>query len=347
MGMVTTMTTISLAQVIAVRDNDYRPMVAEFTTRTGLGWHEPTPAPAAAGTSLSVVIPARNNGYSLPLVLDALARQDTSGTLEVIVVDDASTDQTPVIASHHPAVDVAYRLTGRAGAAAARTVGTRMAQADTIVYLDADMVLPPHVLTDIAARANPRLVLVGFRHNLAYPADPALLETEPDLEADHRVRWHAPAGVPMFYSGQVYPLGFVGRPLEDTGEFVGLGHGATYHDWDLPRMVVTALVAAPRATVCDVGGFDPGFNATGWGCEDTHLGAALIAAGCKVAPLRQVRGFHLDPPDAHVQWQTKLATAPHRIDHYRHLLAGPAPGGRAEQMARYAKRLLQDAQELR
>lgn len=341
----------SLADALAATDNDYLHLVAEFCGRAGLGWHDPTPPAAAAGTHLSVVIPARNTAHSLVAVLDALAGQQTSGSVEVIVIDDASTDETSTIIGDHPAVDVAYRLPHQAGAAGARNVGTHLAQAPTVLYLDADMVLPGHVLADIAARADPELVLVGFRHNItcsdAGKLRAQITSGEPDLEADHRVRWSAPAGVPMFYSGQVYPRPFTGRPLDHTREFLDLGHAAMYHDWDLPRMVVTALVAAPRAAVLDVGGFDVGFDAHGWGTEDTHLGAALIAAGCKVAPLRQARGFHLDPPDAAAQWQAKFATAAPRIDYYRRLLTGPAPAGRASDLARRAERLLDRAENLR
>lgn len=347
---------VSLAEALAAYDNDYLGRVAEFCGRTGLGWHEPTPPAAAAGTGLSVVIPARNNAYSLVSVLDALAAQDTSGTVEVIVVDDASTDDTPVIAGKHSAVDVAYRLSHRVGAATARNVGTHLAKAQTVVYLDADMVLAGHVLADLGARAHPELVLVGFRHNVAYREVPdrgsgyvrAEVPTgEPDLAADHRVRWVVPAGVPMFYSGQIYEQPFTGRPLDHTHEFLDLGNGATYHDWDLPRMVVTALVAVPRAVVLYVGGFDAGFDADGWGTEDTHLGAALIAAGCKVVPLRQARGFHIDPPDAEAQWKAKFNTAASRIDYYRRLLKEPAPSGRAGDLTTRAERLLHAAEHLR
>lgn len=349
MGMVTV--TGSLAEALAASDNDYRHFVAGFCRRTGLGWHEPTPPAPAAGTRLSVVIPARNTAHSLASVLDAVADQHTKGTVEVIVVDDASTDDTTAIASDDPAVDVAYRLPHQAGVAAARNVGTHLARAATVVYLDADIVLPRHVFADIAVRAHPELVLVGFRHNITYrdagQRRAQIPDGEPDLEADHRVRWSAPAEVPMFYSGQVYPQPFTGRPLDHTREFLDLGHAAMYHDWDLPRMVVTALVAAPRSAVLDVGGFDAGFDAHGWGTEDTHLGAALIATGCKIAPLRQARGFHIDPPDAAAQWQAKFATAAPRIDYYRRLLTQAAPTGRAGDLANRAERLLHRAENLR
>lgn len=341
----------TLAETIALRDNNYQDLVDSFCRRTGLGWHDPTPAKMAAGTKLSVVIPAYNNAYSLATVLDALGNQDTSGSIEVIVVDDASDDDTPAIAATHPAVDIAYRLPHRVGGPTARNVGVYMAESDTIVHMDADMVLPPHVLADLAVRAHPQLVLSGFRHNIAY-RDAGHLRAElpagePDLDADHRVRWPAPAGVPMFYTGQVYDSPFIGYPLDDTREYIDLGHGAMYHDWDLPRMVVTALVAAPRDALINAGGFDVGWDALGWGFDDTYFGATLIAAGCKVVPLRQVRGFHIDPPDVDEAWQAKFATVPRRLDHYRKLLKEPAPSGRADQFTARTQQLLRRVEPLR
>ena len=338
---------LTLADAIAARDNDHTTITRSFHQHSGLDWHAPTPPQLAAGTRLSVVIPAHDNAHSLPTVLDALAAQATAGEVEIIVVDDASTDATPHILTAHPVVHRAVRLATRAGSGAARNVGAHLATTPTVVYLDADMVLPRHVLADIAARARPDTVLVGFRHNLAHQLDahgqPVLPTGEPNLHADHRGRWQAPAGVPMFYSGQTYPHPLLTHPLDDTREFIDLGHGRTHYDWDLPRMVVTALAAVPRAALQAVGGFHTGFDAHGWGCEDTHLGAALIAHGCKVVPLRQARGWHLDPPDAHTAWQTKLASLPPRVALLRHLLAGPVPTDHAAALTQRAETLLDKA----
>ncbi|HEX8629680.1 MAG TPA: glycosyltransferase [Catenuloplanes sp.] len=323
--------TPSLAQTIAAHDNDHTGITAQFRRGTGRDWHEPTPAFLGRSACLSVIIPAHNNEYSLPTVLDALAKQNTAAQVEVIVIDDASTDDTPAIIKAHPVVDAALRLPEQVGAATARNIGVYLAEGDTLVFCDADMVLPEHVLADFAARAYTGAVLVGFRHDVAHhpgsDGRPIIPSGEPDLHADHRVRWTPPAQVPMFYSGQVYDTPFVGQPLDDTQDFVDLGHGRSYFDWDLPRMVVTALVAAPRAAVLDVGGFHPGFQVAGWGSEDTHLGAALIAHGCKVIPLRQARGWHLDPPDADTAWKAKLAGAAPRVALLRHLLTEPPPTG--------------------
>ncbi|WP_229787795.1 glycosyltransferase family 2 protein [Actinokineospora fastidiosa] len=301
----------------------------------GHGWHQPTPSDCwlAPARRVSVVIPAHQVGYCLPTVLDALNAQHHQYEFEVVVVDDASTDDTAYVAARHEVVDRLVRLPQRMGAATARNVGTVVATGQTVLYLDGDMVIPPHVITDVAARATDTSVLVGFRHNVRHEVhfqDSAILGRIPNLAADHRVVWRPPPNILLPYSGITLPEPLDGRPLDDTHDFVDLGYGQSYYDWDLPRMVVTALVAVPRAAVLDVGGFDPEFGRIGWGMEDTYLGACLIAAGLLVIPLRQAVGFHLDPPDAAEQWQQKLASWPRTLARYRDLLERSAPRGRTQ-----------------
>jgi len=115
-----------------------------------------------------VVIPACDVAYCLPAVLNALEDQQHRFEFEVIVVDDGEQRRHRHHRRHPSIVTHAVRLPQRMGAATARNLGTALAQGQTVLYLDADMVLAPHVITDIAARASDTTVLVGFRHNLPY-----------------------------------------------------------------------------------------------------------------------------------------------------------------------------------
>ncbi|ASO21572.1 GT2 family glycosyltransferase [Actinoalloteichus hoggarensis] len=334
------------------RSNAYTPNTAGFEAIAGIGWHQPTQPDCrlSAARTVSVVIPAHQVGHSLSAVLDALAGQHHPHPIEVIVVDDASTDDTTTIAAAHPVVTRAVRLPRRHGAGTARTLGTHLATGETVLFLDGDIVLPPHVVTDVAARATDTAVLVGFRHNLPYSThqDGRHLPGEsPALAADHRVTWRPPVGVTLPYSGLILAESLDGRPLDHTRDLLDLGHGARYHDWDLPRMVVTAVLAVPRVAVLDVGGFEPSFDRLGWGMEDTYLGACLIAAGLLVIPLRQAVGYHLDPPDAAAQWHRKLAAWPATLAHYRALLDQPAPRGRTDQVRHTMTTLLDTCEDLR
>jgi hypothetical protein len=331
------------------RSNAYDDYVAAFESRTGLRWHDPTP-PAAAEGSMSVVIPVRNMNYSLPTVLDTLAAQEISRAPEVIVVDDGSDDGTAGAARRHPLRPVVVAMPRR-GAGAARNVGAFLATGDTVVFADADMLVPPHGLADVAARACDGLVLAGFRHNIAWEPAPEGRAVRPpwpaDLEADHRVRWRAPAGVRLLYTGITLDEPIEASPLRATDGFRQLGYGRTFHDWDLPRMFVTALVAVPRRAFIDVGGFSSRFDETGWGCDDTYVGAALIGAGLMIAPLEQLVCYHVDPPDPAGSWQAKLATWPDTIALYRKMLEEPPPRGRADAFAKQAEAILADCEVTR
>jgi hypothetical protein len=161
------------------------------------------------------------------------------------------------------------------------------------------------------------------------------------------VCWRAPAGQRLTYSGITLNKPVDGRPLDATDGLRRLGFGGTYYDWDLPRVVVTALTATPRDAVQDVGGFHPRFGEIGWGSEDTYLGAALIGLGLMVAPLRQVVGYHINPPDEAGSWAAKLATWPATVAFYRYLLEEPPPHGSAGDFRRQAAAILRDCEVTR
>ncbi|MCC6194988.1 MAG: glycosyltransferase family 2 protein [Burkholderiales bacterium] len=85
---------------------------------------------------VSVVIPAYNAGR---FVLEAIAgaRQQEYPSLEIIVVDDGSSDGTADLVARH-APDVRLIRQVNAGAAAARNTGMRHATGELLCFLDAD-----------------------------------------------------------------------------------------------------------------------------------------------------------------------------------------------------------------
>jgi glycosyltransferase involved in cell wall biosynthesis len=96
---------------------------------------------------ISVVIPVYNAAGTLAESLTAIGRSDYD-QYEVIVVDDASTDDGVGVASRHACRIV--RLEENIGAAAAKNLGAKEARGDIILFTDADIVLQPDTLRLVA-----------------------------------------------------------------------------------------------------------------------------------------------------------------------------------------------------
>jgi len=90
--------------------------------------------------AISVIIPARNEAGGIARTVSALLAQGNGQiALEVIVVDDASSDATAAIARDAGARVIESGVGG--SPAAARNKGAAMAKGDPLVFLDADCVV--------------------------------------------------------------------------------------------------------------------------------------------------------------------------------------------------------------
>lgn len=113
---------------------------------------------------LSIIIPTYNRPHLLPRAVRS-ALEQTMEDLEVIVVDDGSTE--PVNLPEHPKVTI-VRLPENRGTAVARNTGATAARGHWITYLDDDDQLLPHMaqvsLEALASTTlpNPVAVLSGL-----------------------------------------------------------------------------------------------------------------------------------------------------------------------------------------
>jgi glycosyltransferase involved in cell wall biosynthesis len=103
---------------------------------------------------VSVVIPVFNRARFLPQAVESVLAQDHR-PLEVIVVDDGSTDGTPDLVGAHDFV-TCIRQPHR-GVSSARNAGVAASRGSILAFLDSDDLWPPRRLT------------VAVRHFLAHP----------------------------------------------------------------------------------------------------------------------------------------------------------------------------------
>jgi glycosyltransferase involved in cell wall biosynthesis len=128
-----------------------------------------TPFSIGSAPLVSVVIPCYNHGKYLREAVESVQRQ-TYPAIEVIVVDDGSTDDTKAVAGSIGNVTYVYQE--NQGLSAARNTGIRHSQGELLVFLDADDWLYPDAL-EVNARymlQNLELAFVSGAYNLVFTA---------------------------------------------------------------------------------------------------------------------------------------------------------------------------------
>ena len=140
--------------------------------------------------AVSVVIPTYNYGHYVAGALKSALRQ-TCADLEVIVVDDASTDDTAAVVRPYLAdARVAYHRVPHGGVSAAKNQGIHLARAPLVAFLDADDLWLPRKLERQLAffRADPELGVVYARRVLMDQDGRAVPYVQPTLHRGDVVR---------------------------------------------------------------------------------------------------------------------------------------------------------------
>jgi glycosyltransferase involved in cell wall biosynthesis len=121
-------------------------------------------APAA-----TVVIPSYNRAAFLRAAMASVLNQ-TIRDLELIVVDDGSTDETPRVLQDAARGDSRIRVVrndGDHGPGAARNAGIAQARGDWIAFLDSDDLWEPDKLVQFLAVAQRDVAMIGSDYRLA------------------------------------------------------------------------------------------------------------------------------------------------------------------------------------
>lgn len=201
---------------------------------------------------VDVIVVAWNSAADLPTCLDALAAQ-TAPPRAVIVVDNASADDSAAVAAAHPLRPRVLRPGRNLGFGGGNNLGVRAGQAPIVAFVNPDVTLSPTWLERAAEllSAYPELGVVGGKFLF-------------------------PDGVTVQHAG-----GVVRRPLALADH---LGYGQPDDPAvDVPRevdYVTGAAIALPRAAFDLVGGFDEGFFPAYF--EETDLCRRLRDVGRRV-----------------------------------------------------------------
>ena len=111
---------------------------------------------------VSVIIPVYNTAEYMAHCLDSVCGQ-TYTNLEILCVDDGSTDATPAILAEYVSRDPRIRVISQqnAGVSAARNKATALARGEWVFYVDSDDWLELDILENLVALIEPEVDVIS------------------------------------------------------------------------------------------------------------------------------------------------------------------------------------------
>ncbi len=209
----------------------------------------------------SIIIPAFNAERFLARTI-ASALGQTHPNIEVIVVDDGSTDNTGALAKQAASLDSRLRLVTvtNGGVASARNVGIEVARGEFVAFLDADDLWHPRKISE-------QVTALTTGNDNSAAASYTLMRI---IDVNDRVVRN---GSGVGYSGYIFARHLFSRPV---------GNGSSLFLF--------------RELALSIGGFDTNWAANGLGgCEDLDLELRIAAKHPITAVRRYLVGYRAYP----------------------------------------------------
>ena len=113
----------------------------------------------SSAVDVSIIVPTYNDSLRLKRLLDSLATLVSAPIPEVLVVDDASTDDTEAVVRQWVEREAPFparylRMDDNGGPGRARNAGLRAAQARVVAFTDSDCVVTPAWLAELVAQLD-------------------------------------------------------------------------------------------------------------------------------------------------------------------------------------------------
>lgn len=263
----------------------------------------------------SVVIPLYNKRDNIVDTLQSVVRQ-TYAPLEVLVVDDGSTDASASIVMHaidsDPAMECVRVISKpNGGVSSARNLGIKLAEGSMVAFMDADDSWEAHFLEELAMLAQ------RYPNAIAYATN-----YQKRLNASHYV------------NPKIRGLASETKPhlMNDYFDICAQG--------DLPFM--TSSIAVPKKVLDQVGGFPEG-EPMG---EDQDMWSRLVMQGQIAYSPRVLAFYHLDANDRACVRHVPKEECPFSLRLLDRVQKGLIPAERVERVLRYtATHLLHLARE--
>tara|TARA_Y100000031_G_C8169959_1_gene361288 strand:- start:281 stop:961 length:681 start_codon:yes stop_codon:yes gene_type:complete len=101
---------------------------------------------------ISIIIPAYNEEKYIKKTIDSIIKSDFKD-YEIIIVLDSCTDNTSEVIKQYK--DLKFITVNARKASVARNAGVKLAKSNILIFLDADTLIPKHLLSVIASEFEP------------------------------------------------------------------------------------------------------------------------------------------------------------------------------------------------
>lgn len=294
----------TLAEILSSKDNDYSFLEQEYVRKynKGLLSKEPLGTVDTFSQKVSIIIPSYNSANTIFGTLVTINNQILSererDLIEVIVVDDGSTDDTKSrILQQNYNFSLKYIRQANAGRSSARNVGVKNATGETLIFLDSDVLLEKNFVREHVLRCESfkQCVFLSFKENIYLDQDKIFdfieQNSEPNIEKDFRFSKAVSPSWKRIHRLDIPIETRIVRVIEESNNLKDFGKGKVLGVWDLPSIALTCSISMRREEFLKAGGFNSSFK--GWGMEDTFLAACLIANHNYFIPVFSTGVFHI------------------------------------------------------
>jgi glycosyltransferase involved in cell wall biosynthesis len=277
---------------------------------------------------VSIIIPSYNKYPLNLLTLYSLEKQSFDfSKMEVLLIDDASTDQTSEqLKDYRPPYHFTYiHCNQNGGRAKVRNLGIKHAKGNILIFLDAEMIVEPDFVQNhyhFHQSANNLIVTGAMHYGSVYSCifpdfHPDQLQEMKELVKNDAQLFQR---YTQYDSSESTPFPLVDKQDIDNGRYKKLrvkkslwhnliveNYGTNLKGFTFPWMAfLTGNVSLRKDLITSVGSFDENFVLYGY--EDWELGYRLYKAGANYILSDRVKSYHQEHPVGPEKWKEAMTT---------------------------------------
>lgn len=254
---------------------------------------------------VSLIIPTYNKSSRLKLMLESVFYLKDTEDLEIIIINDGSTDDTEWILDNFTrrcskvGIRASVITSANKGRSNARNLGIQRASGRIIIFTDDDLILHPDFITyhKRCHEKNTQLVVHGQINHIPYlkffrdPSTGLMVNDKPPKKnmLDKTIQ------IEMFESNQIE--GYLKKNAHISKfeqDIFNLYEQTTEKDSCFRWIGFNGgNVSVRKENLTNIGMFDQHMGIS-WGCEDLELGYRLYKEGCSFTYEMQAKNYHLD-----------------------------------------------------